>query len=134
MLANIENKLLLTTSNRSEAAVGYATMDGDTSGGLAPIAGIDKAFLRRWLAWMESTGPVGGRPIPALAVVNALVATAELRPIEQSQTDEDDLMPYPVLDAVEEAVIGRKLPAERVLGERYIQSSAKIQPISFGSD
>lgn len=117
MLANIENKLLLTTSNRSEAAVGYATMDGDTSGGLAPIAGIDKAFLRRWLGWMETIGPVGGRPISALAAVNALVPTAELRPIEQTQTDEDDLMPYPVLDAIEEAVIGRKLSTERVLGQ-----------------
>ena len=117
MFANIENKLLLTTRNRSEAAVGYATMDGDTSGGLAPIAGIDKAFLRRWLTWMQSIGPIGGKPIPELAVVNALVPTAELRPIDQLQTDESDLMPYPVLDAIEEAVIGRKLPAKRVLAE-----------------
>src|ERR1035441_6631523 len=47
LLANLNNALLLSTSNRSEAAVGYATMDGDTSGGLSPIAGIDKAFLDR---------------------------------------------------------------------------------------
>ena len=46
MLANLRNALLLTTSNRSEAAVGYATMDGDTAGGLAPVSGIDKLFLR----------------------------------------------------------------------------------------
>ncbi|NLF30334.1 MAG: NAD+ synthetase, partial [Planctomycetes bacterium] len=44
MLANLNNALLLATSNRSEAAVGYATMDGDTAGGVSPIAGIDKAF------------------------------------------------------------------------------------------
>jgi hypothetical protein len=62
--------LLLSTSNRSEAAVGYATMDGDTSGGLAPIAGIDKAYLRRWLRWMESEGPAGIGPLPALACSN----------------------------------------------------------------
>ena len=49
---------------------GYATMDGDTSGGLSPIAGIDKAFLRHWLRWMERTGPAGGAPNPALAAVN----------------------------------------------------------------
>ncbi|HEY1066350.1 MAG TPA: nitrilase-related carbon-nitrogen hydrolase, partial [Pirellulales bacterium] len=49
MVTNIKGALLLATSNRSEAAVGYATMDGDTSGGLSPIAGIDKAFLRQWL-------------------------------------------------------------------------------------
>src|SRR5690606_7424638 len=40
LLANLSGSLLLATSNRSEAAVGYATMDGDTSGGLSPIAGI----------------------------------------------------------------------------------------------
>ena len=57
LLANLRNALLLTTSNRSEAAVGYATMDGDTCGGLAPIAGIDKAFLLDWLKWMERHRP-----------------------------------------------------------------------------
>ena len=45
LLANLRGAILLTTSNRSEIAVGYATMDGDTSGGLAPIAGIDKTYL-----------------------------------------------------------------------------------------
>ncbi|MEE9405499.1 MAG: NAD(+) synthase [Algisphaera sp.] len=108
MFANIENKLLLSTSNRSEAAVGYATMDGDTSGGLSPIAGIDKAFLREWLKWMETTGPLGGRPIPALSQINRQQPTAELRPSSENQTDEGDLMPYPLLDAIEELAIGRK--------------------------
>lgn len=115
MLANLRNALLLSTSNRSEAAVGYATMDGDTSGGLAPISGIDKAFLREWLRWVEQTGPVIGdkrRAIPALAVVNSQQPTAELRPGEQAQTDEKDLMPYPVLDFIERASIrDRKGPA-----------------------
>ncbi|MEO1088657.1 MAG: NAD(+) synthase, partial [Acidobacteriota bacterium] len=65
MFANLRGALLLSTSNRSEAAVGYATMDGDTSGGLSPIAGIDKAFLRRWLRWLEVEGLPGLGPIPA---------------------------------------------------------------------
>ncbi len=80
MLANLRGALLLSTSNRSEAAVGYATMDGDTAGGLSPIAGIDKAFLRRWLRWLETTGPEGLGPIPALRAVNEQDPTAELRP------------------------------------------------------
>ena len=46
------------------AAVGYATMDGDTSGGLSPIAGIDKAYLRSWLVWLEKIGPEGGNRFP----------------------------------------------------------------------
>jgi NAD+ synthase (glutamine-hydrolysing) len=105
MLANIRAALLLSTSNRSEAAVGYATMDGDTAGGLAPVAGIDKAFLRRWLRWVETEGPQGLFPIPEVRAVNEQQPTAELRPGAAGQTDEDDLMPYPVLDVVERAAI-----------------------------
>lgn len=116
MLANLSNTLLLTTSNRSEAAVGYATMDGDTAGSLAPIAGIDKAWLLHWLRWLEQTGPLltsGRCPIPALACINAQQPTAELRPPNAAQTDETDLMPYPVLDAMERAAIrDKQAPAE----------------------
>ena len=113
MLANVQGGLLLSTSNRSEAAVGYATMDGDTAGGLSPIAGIDKAFLRQWLAWLQSHGPEGHGPVPELAAVTEQAPTAELRPQESNQTDEDDLMPYELLDAVERAAIRDKRgPAE----------------------
>jgi len=108
MLANVKGALLLATSNRSEAAVGYATMDGDTCGGLSPIAGIDKAFLRRWLRWLEKEGPVGVHPVPALSAVNGLTPTAELRPKAATQTDEADLMPYEVLDPIERAAIRDK--------------------------
>ena len=109
MLANVLNALFLSTSNRSEAAVGYATMDGDTSGGLAPIAGIDKDFIRHWLRWMEETGLEGFEPVPALAGINSQDPTAELRPSEQTQTDEEDLMPYPVLERIERLAIRDKL-------------------------
>ena len=108
LLANVKNALLLATSNRSEAAVGYATMDGDTAGGLSPIAGIDKAFLREWLLWLETEGLAGLHPIPSLSAVNRLAPTAELRPLAACQTDEADLMPYPVLDAIERAAIRDK--------------------------
>ena len=108
MLANIRGALLVSTSNRSEAAVGYATMDGDTSGGLAPIAGIDKAYLRRWLEWMEHAGPEGIGSFPALHAVNVQAPTAELRPPADHQTDEADLMPYDVLDAAERSAIRDK--------------------------
>ena len=113
MLANIEGALLLATSNRSEAAVGYATMDGDTCGGLSPIAGIDKAYLRRWLVWLEHEGPAGLFPIPALRAVNVQAPTAELRPPDANQTDEKDLMPYELLEAIEDSAIrDRRTPVE----------------------
>ncbi len=100
MLANISNSLLLTTSNRSEGSVGYTTMDGDSSGSLAPIAGIHKSFIIGWLAWAEKE--LG---YTALSFVNNLAPSAELRPLENSQTDEDDLMPYPLLQQIERLFI-----------------------------
>jgi NAD+ synthase (glutamine-hydrolysing) len=113
MLANIRGALLLSTSNRSEAAVGYATMDGDTSGGLSPIAGIDKAFLLKWLQWMETVGAAGLGKIPELRAINVQRPTAELRPPVYEQTDEGDLMPYDVLDAIERlAIRDKKTPLE----------------------
>ncbi len=116
LLANLSNHLLLTTSNRSEAAVGYCTMDGDTAGSIAPVSGIDKAWLREWLIWLEKTGcEVKGRHIrmEGLQYVNALQPTAELRPKEKTQTDEKDLMPYPVLNRIEQLGIrDKKSPLE----------------------
>lgn len=114
LLANLEGRLLLSTSNRSEVGVGYATMDGDTSGGLAPIAGANKTFLRAWLKWVEEEGITGLEPLPRLEAVNAQAPTAELRPQAQAQTDEDDLMPYPVLDAIEQAAIRDRMPPVEV--------------------
>ncbi|MBN1946005.1 MAG: NAD(+) synthase [Bradymonadales bacterium] len=115
LLANLWGALLLTTSNRSEAAVGYATMDGDTCGGLAPIGGIDKDYLRRWLRWLETDGPSGLGPIPALAAVNQQAPTAELRPPSRQQTDEGDLMPYDLLNSIEQAFIRDRMSPTEVL-------------------
>ena len=101
LLANINNFLLLATSNRSEASVGYATMDGDTAGSISPISGIDKSFLRHWLKWLENIGLDGTLKISGLNAVNNLEPTAELRPSDKLQSDEDDLMPYEILNAIE---------------------------------
>lgn len=117
MLANIRQSILLTTSNRSEGDVGYATMDGDTSGSLAPIAGLDKPFVVQWLRWAEhALGYAGLHP------VNQLAPTAELRPPRQEQTDEKDLMPYAVLADIERlALLERQSPLSvyHLLRARY---------------
>jgi NAD+ synthase (glutamine-hydrolysing) len=108
LLANIKQSILLTTSNRSEGDVGYATMDGDTSGSLAPIAGLNKPFVIQWLNWAEKE--LG---YTALSYVNQLQPTAELRPLELTQTDEKDLMPYSILAEIETlAIQERKAPTE----------------------
>lgn len=124
LLANRSGRLLLSTGNRSEVACGYATMDGDTCGGLSPISGIDKAFVRKWLIWAEKTGVLldfdeQGNEIrfkaPALSFINDQQPTAELRPVEAKQTDEADLMPYTVLNLFERALIRDRLDLDAAI-------------------
>lgn len=107
IIANMQSKLLLTTSNMSEAAVGYATMDGDTAGCVAPISGLPKVYIREYLKWVADT---------QLDTMNLIVKqqpTAELRPAECKQTDEDDLMPYWLLHKIETMVVkNRYIPVE----------------------
>lgn len=102
---NLKNSLLLTTSNLSEASLGYATQDGDTSGVLAPISGVTKSRILKILSWMENSGidlTYGETNnfvrLDALSYINNQKPTAELRPEEQQ--DEDDLMPYALLDRI----------------------------------
>lgn len=115
LLANMNNCLLLSTSNRSEAAVGYATMDGDTAGSISPVAGIDKHFLRKWLLWLENVGLGGKIKLAGLNGVNTLQPTAELRPLDKKQIDEEDLMPYDLLNEIEASGIRDKQPPVEVL-------------------
>ncbi|MCC5920902.1 MAG: NAD(+) synthase [Cyclobacteriaceae bacterium] len=110
MLANKKNALLLTTSNRSEGDVGYTTMDGDTSGSIAPIAGLDKPAVRSYLKYAEAELSYNG-----LSLVNGLQPTAELRPGVNKQTDEDDLMPYEWMLKIERLAIGKYYSPLQVL-------------------
>lgn len=107
MLANATNTLLLTTGNRSEASVGYMTMEGDTAGSVAPLGGVSKHFVRCLLVWAEKH-----LNIAALSCVNALVPSAELR---AHQTDEEELMPYDILHDIEEFFLGGRQAPERVM-------------------
>lgn len=108
MMANVKNRILLTTSNRSEGDVGYATMDGDTSGSLAPVSSVDKVFIRKWLIFAEKELGYSG-----LSAINVLSPTAELRPKDKNQTDEDDLMPYSIMLEIERlAIKDHRSPSE----------------------
>ena len=92
-LANKLGGLLLTTGNKSEYAVGYATIYGDMCGGYAPIKDLYKTEVFALSRWRNT---VGGAPVIPPAVISR-PPTAELR---ENQKDEDSLPPYDVLDAI----------------------------------
>ncbi|SFJ82152.1 NAD(+) synthase [Succinivibrio dextrinosolvens] len=104
MIANRYNKLLITTCNASEDAVGYCTMDGDTAGGVAPIGDISKSRVLKINEHIAKDGlMVNDKGLklecPQMMKVCVQAPTAELRP-GGNQTDERDLMPYVVLDRI----------------------------------
>ena len=119
-IANTNNLLLLSTSNRSESSVGYSTMDGDSSGSISPIAGIDKIFIKNLLNYLIKKYNY----YPLKNVLN-LKPSAELKPIHENQIDENDLMPYEILNQIEKLAIKERLsPAEIFL---YLQKEMKIE-------
>jgi NAD+ synthase/NAD+ synthase (glutamine-hydrolysing) len=89
--ANKTGALLLTTGNKSELAVGYCTLYGDMSGGLAVIADVPKTMVYRIARWLNEKDA----RIPLSTIEKP--PSAELRP---NQTDQDSLPPYDVLDAI----------------------------------
>jgi NAD+ synthase (glutamine-hydrolysing) len=104
LLSNLNKSLLLTTGNRSEATVGYATMDGDTSGGLNVIGGLSKTFIRGWATWLSANNNWGVN-LSSLAKIAQQAPTAELRPAQYNQTDEGDLMSYDLLNRIEKCLV-----------------------------
>lgn len=119
LMANHKGYLLLATSNLSEAAVGYCTMDGDTAGGLSPIAGIGKSVILKINKRILNQGiGINGYDltyrIPAIQYIVAQAPTAELRPGGE-QTDEKDLMPYPLLDVIRQLFVVEGLLPEEIV-------------------
>ncbi|MCL4781352.1 MAG: NAD+ synthase [Gammaproteobacteria bacterium] len=95
-ISNKTGRMVLATGNKSEMAVGYATLYGDMAGGYAPIKDCTKTLVYELARYRNSIGPV----IPERVIDRP--PSAELRPDQQ---DSDSLPPYPVLDAILEALI-----------------------------
>lgn len=107
MFANKEHKIACVTSNWSEAVAGYWTFGGDGHmGAINLCGGVPKSKLRHILKYLEHEGLEGMEPVAALNPVNVQIPTAELRPTAQS--DEADMMPYKMLDAIGEAIFFHK--------------------------
>jgi NAD+ synthase (glutamine-hydrolysing) len=109
-ISNKTGKMLLTTGNKSEMAVGYATLYGDMAGGFAPIKDCSKLLVYRLCKWRNSQSPV----IPDRVIERP--PTAELRP---DQKDTDSLPPYEVLDPILEAFIEEDLSVEQIAARGF---------------
>jgi NAD+ synthase (glutamine-hydrolysing) len=111
-LSNKRGALLLTTGNKSELAVGYCTLYGDMSGGLAVIADVPKTMVYRVARWLNDRKGCNLIPEPILTKA----PSAELRP---NQTDQDSLPPYELLDEILQRHIEHHQPAEDIIAAGF---------------
>ena len=148
-VSNQHGHLVLTTSNKSETAVGYSTLYGDSAGGFAPIKDVPKTTVLRLARWLNEQA--GAERIPASIIDRP--PSAELR---DDQRDDQSLPPYDVLDPILEAYVERDLAPDEIvalgLGEadvvrriarlvdvaefkrRQAPPGLKLQPKAFGRD
>jgi NAD+ synthase (glutamine-hydrolysing) len=109
-ISNKTGRMLLTTGNKSEMSVGYATLYGDMAGGFAPIKDCSKLLVYRLCAWRNTQSPV----IPQRVIDRP--PSAELR---HDQKDTDSLPPYEVLDPILEAFIEEDLSVDQITARGF---------------
>ena len=109
-LSNKFGSIVLTTGNKSEMAVGYATLYGDMAGGFAVLKDISKTLVYRLARYRNTLG----RVIPERIITRA--PSAELR---ENQTDQDSLPPYDILDAILEAYVERDLSPSEIVAQGF---------------
>ena len=122
MLMSISNKfgtMVVTTGNKSEMSVGYATLYGDMNGGFNPIKDLYKMQVFRLSALRNRWKPAGalgpdGEVIPHNIIVKP--PTAELR---ENQKDEDSLPPYPMLDAILQCLVEKEMRLADIIAEGF---------------
>jgi NAD+ synthase (glutamine-hydrolysing) len=115
-LSNKFGNVVLTTGNKSEMAVGYATLYGDMCGGFAPIKDVYKTLVFQLARYRNTISPV----IPERVITRP--PSAELRP---DQKDSDSLPPYEVLDPILEAYVERQLSIPEIVALGFEEAVVK---------
>ena len=128
ILMAISNKfgaMVVTTGNKSEMSVGYATLYGDMNGGYNPIKDLYKTEVYALARWRNENRPAGslgpsGEVIPTRIITKA--PTAELR---ENQTDQDSLPPYDVLDDILECLVEKEMALADILAKGHDEATVK---------
>jgi NAD+ synthase len=138
MMMGISNKfgeMLLTTGNKSEMSVGYATLYGDMCGGYSVLKDVYKTEVYRLSEWRNTHVPCGasgphGQVIPESSIVKA--PTAELRP---NQTDQDSLPPYEILDAILHGLVEEERSVDEITARGFERGTvARVQRLLFSAE
>ena len=114
--SNTHGHLTLTTGNKSELAVGYSTIYGDSVGGFAPLKDVEKTMVWQLAKWRNAWALENGEtpPIPENSISKP--PSAELRP---DQTDQDSLPDYDLLDAILDSYVEQRMSAKQIIAAGF---------------
>ncbi len=131
-ISNKFGSMLMTTGNKSEMSVGYATLYGDMNGGFNPIKDLYKTEVYRLARWRNGEVPKGGMGRCGVVIPeNILVRppTAELR---ENQTDQDSLPPYEVLDDILACLVEREMPLKDIVARGHAaETVTKVERLLY---
>ncbi|MFL5028695.1 MAG: NAD+ synthase [Xanthobacteraceae bacterium] len=122
LLMAISNKtgaMVVTTGNKSEMSVGYATLYGDMNGGFNPIKDIYKTEVFRLSTLRNSWKPVGARGPSGEVIPPDIISRAPTAELRENQTDQDSLPPYEMLDGILERLVEREEPLASIVAEGF---------------
>ena len=134
-LSNKFGELLVTTGNKSEMSVGYATLYGDMCGGYSVLKDVYKTEVYALARWRNAQAPEGGlgpagRVIPESSLTKA--PTAELRP---NQTDQDTLPPYDVLDAILNGLVEEERSVDEIVARGFSRDTVtRVQRLLYTAE
>jgi NAD+ synthase len=118
ILMAISNKfgsMVVTTGNKSEMSVGYATLYGDMNGGFNPIKDLYKMQVYALAAWRNTTVPPGALGPSGEVIPKNIIDKAPSAELRENQTDQDSLPPYPVLDDILECLVEHEMGVEEIV-------------------
>ncbi|MCL4766834.1 MAG: NAD+ synthase [Hyphomicrobiaceae bacterium] len=128
MLMAISNKLgsmLVTTGNKSEMSVGYATLYGDMNGGFNPIKDLYKLQVYRLARWRNANVPKGGKGPGGIVIPERILSRAPSAELRENQTDQDTLPPYEVLDDILECLVEHETPLPEIVARGHAPDTVK---------
>jgi len=127
-LMAISNKLgsmVLTTGNKSEMSVGYATLYGDMNGGFNPIKDLYKMEVYRLAQWRNAHVPKGGKGPAGVVVPESILTKAPSAELRENQTDQDSLPPYEVLDDILACLVEKEMPLADIVARGHDAAAVK---------
>jgi NAD+ synthase len=135
ILMAISNKfggMVVTTGNKSEMSVGYATLYGDMNGGFNPIKDLYKMEVYRLCRWRNAHVPKGGKGPAGVVIPENILVKAPSAELRENQKDQDSLPTYEVLDDILECLVEREMPVPEIVARGHpVETVKKVERLLY---